>query len=176
MTDTAKSAEAYRTIGEVADEIGVPQHVLRFWETKFTMIRPLKRGGNRRYYRPEDVLLLRAINVLLYAEGYTIRGVQKMLREQGARAVIGRVVNAPIPETVADLDSLDTTASPMTDMLLDAPELGDEPSDDNVDPPRPMSPLSVPDLTPMALDQDTADLLASLRQVRARLAQALEAA
>ncbi|MFN0218196.1 MAG: MerR family transcriptional regulator [Hyphomicrobium sp.] len=78
-----KSAEAFRTIGEVADELGVPKHVLRFWEGKFPQIRPMKRGGGRRYYRPEDLELLRGIRHLLHAEGYTIKGVQKILREQG---------------------------------------------------------------------------------------------
>jgi DNA-binding transcriptional MerR regulator len=76
-----KSAAAFRTISEVADEIAVPQHVLRFWETKFPQIRPLKRGGGRRYYRPEDVELLRHVAQLLYQEGYTIKGVQRLLRE-----------------------------------------------------------------------------------------------
>ncbi|MCA3255864.1 MAG: MerR family transcriptional regulator [Alphaproteobacteria bacterium] len=85
--DAGKSANAFRTISEVAEDLGVPQHVLRFWETKFPAISPLKRGGNRRYYRPEDVALLRAINRLLYTEGYTIRGVQKLIKEQGAKAV-----------------------------------------------------------------------------------------
>ena len=84
---TAKSPEAYRTIREVADELDVPQHVLRFWETKFTQIKPLKRGGGRRYYRPEDIDLLRAIRRLLYDDGYTIRGVQKLMRESGAKIV-----------------------------------------------------------------------------------------
>src|SRR5215813_1751106 len=83
-----KSAEAFRTISEVASELDVPQHVLRFWETKFTQIKPLKRGGGRRYYRPEDVDLLRGIRALLYTDGFTIKGVQKVLREQGSRAVI----------------------------------------------------------------------------------------
>ncbi len=78
---TAKSATAFRTISEVADELDVPQHVLRFWETKFPQIRPLKRGGGRRYYRPEDVELLRRVSQLLYREGYTIKGVQRLLRE-----------------------------------------------------------------------------------------------
>jgi DNA-binding transcriptional MerR regulator len=82
-----KSPEAFRTISEVADELHLPQHVLRFWETRFPQIKPLKRGGNRRYYRPDDVELLRAIRFLLYDEGLTIRGVQKMLREQGTGAV-----------------------------------------------------------------------------------------
>ena len=79
----AKSSEAFRTISEVADELSVPKHVLRFWEIKFPQIRPMKRGGGRRYYRPEDVELLRGIQVLLHSEGFTIRGVQKILREQG---------------------------------------------------------------------------------------------
>lgn len=79
----SKSVEAFRTIGEVADELDVPKHVLRFWEGKFPHIRPMKRGGGRRYYRPEDMELLRGIRHLLHAEGYTIKGVQKILREQG---------------------------------------------------------------------------------------------
>lgn len=80
-----KSVAAFRTISEVADELDVPQHVLRFWETKFSQVRPLKRGGGRRYYRPEDVDLLRSIRDLLYTEGYTIKGVQRLLRESGGR-------------------------------------------------------------------------------------------
>ena len=76
-----KSSSAFRTISEVAQDLDVPQHVLRFWETRFTQIRPLKRGGGRRYYRPEDVALLRLIRELLYDEGYTIKGVQKLMRE-----------------------------------------------------------------------------------------------
>jgi DNA-binding transcriptional MerR regulator len=80
-----KSASAFRTISEVAEELNVPQHVLRFWETKFPQVRPLKRGGGRRYYRPEDVELLRSICALLYREGYTIKGVQRLLREGALR-------------------------------------------------------------------------------------------
>jgi DNA-binding transcriptional MerR regulator len=83
----AKSASAFRTISEVSDALDVPQHVLRFWESKFSQIKPLKRGGGRRYYRPEDVDLLRNIRDLLYTEGYTIRGVQKLLREGGVRSL-----------------------------------------------------------------------------------------
>lgn len=79
MTETGKSPGAFRTIGEVADELGLPQHVLRFWETRFPQVQPLKRGGNRRYYRPADVALLRDIHRMLHAEGYTIKGVQKLL-------------------------------------------------------------------------------------------------
>ncbi|HET6158174.1 MAG TPA: MerR family transcriptional regulator [Dongiaceae bacterium] len=91
-----KSADAFRTISEVADELEVPQHVLRFWETKFAQIRPLKRGGGRRYYRPEDIDLLRAIRGLLYDKGYTIKGVQKLIREGGLKLADGEVV-ADVP-------------------------------------------------------------------------------
>ena len=84
----SKGPDAFRTISEVAGELNLPQHVLRFWETRFAQIKPLKRGGGRRYYRPDDVELLRGIRHLLYGEGYTIRGVRRILKEQGARFVI----------------------------------------------------------------------------------------
>ena len=82
-----KSPDAFRTISEAAEDLNLPQHVLRFWETRFPQIKPLKRGGGRRYYRPDDVELLRAIKQLLYGEGYTIKGVQRLFKEQGARAI-----------------------------------------------------------------------------------------
>jgi DNA-binding transcriptional MerR regulator len=82
-----KAPDAFRTISEVAEELDVPQHVLRFWETRFPQIRPMKRAGGRRYYRPDDVALVRGIRHLLYGEGYTIRGVQRILRDQGTRFV-----------------------------------------------------------------------------------------
>ena len=88
-----KSASAFRTISEVAAELDLPQHVLRFWETKFSVIQPMKRGGGRRYYRPEDITLLRRIGGLLYTDGYTIKGVQKLLREGG-----GKLELTPAPE------------------------------------------------------------------------------
>lgn len=102
----SKSAEAFRTISEVSDELGVPQHVLRFWETKFAHVKPLKRGGGRRYYRPADVDVIRGIQTLLYTDGYTIRGVQKVFRSQGIRYVaeVGRVGGirlAPVAGTMA---------------------------------------------------------------------------
>jgi DNA-binding transcriptional MerR regulator len=96
-----KGPDAFRTISEVAEDLDLPQHVLRFWETRFAQIKPLKRGGGRRYYRPDDIDLLRGIRHLLYGDGYTIRGVQQILREQGVRHVqsIGRSaeVDAPKP-------------------------------------------------------------------------------
>ncbi|SDG70673.1 MerR family transcriptional regulator [Pelagibacterium luteolum] len=83
-----KSPDAFRTISEAAEELDLPQHVLRFWETRFNQIRPLKRGGGRRYYRPDDVQLLKGIRHLLYDQGFTIKGVQRILKEQGAKHVI----------------------------------------------------------------------------------------
>tara|TARA_Y100000816_G_scaffold64143_1_gene42436 strand:+ start:3189 stop:3617 length:429 start_codon:yes stop_codon:yes gene_type:complete len=83
-----KSPEAFRTISEVSKDLSLPQHVLRFWETKFAQIKPIKRGGGRRYYRPEDVSLLRGIKNLLYNDGYTIRGVQKVIKENGTRQLL----------------------------------------------------------------------------------------
>lgn len=97
-----KSPDAFRTISEVSTDLDVPQHVLRFWEGKFAQIRPLKRGGGRRYYRPEDVDLLRGIQHLLYGDGYTIKGVQKLLRENGVKFVVaaGRREPATAKQTV----------------------------------------------------------------------------
>ena len=83
-----KSPDAFRTISEAAEELDLPQHVLRFWETRFATIKPLKRGGGRRYYRPEDVMLLRGIRHLLYDQGFTIKGVQRIIKDQGPRYVI----------------------------------------------------------------------------------------
>jgi DNA-binding transcriptional MerR regulator len=103
-----KSPDAFRTISEAAEELDLPQHVLRFWETRFSNIKPLKRGGGRRYYRPDDVLLLKGIRHLLYDQGFTIKGVQKILKDQGVRQVIAigengaaETVSAPSGELVA---------------------------------------------------------------------------
>ena len=84
----SKAPEAFRTISEVSKDLSLPQHVLRFWETKFVQIKPIKRGGGRRYYRPEDVLLLKGIKSLLYNDGYTIRGVQKVIKENGTKNLL----------------------------------------------------------------------------------------
>ena len=85
---SSKSPEAFRTISEVSKDLSLPQHVLRFWETKFVQIKPIKRGGGRRYYRPEDVRLLQGIKSLLYNDGYTIRGVQKVIKENGTKQLL----------------------------------------------------------------------------------------
>jgi DNA-binding transcriptional MerR regulator len=85
---SSKSPEAFRTISEVSKDLSLPQHLLRFWETKFVQIKPIKRGGGRRYYRPEDVKLLKGIKSLLYNDGYTIRGVQKVIKENGTKKLL----------------------------------------------------------------------------------------
>jgi DNA-binding transcriptional MerR regulator len=111
MTD--KSPDAFRTISEVGEDLDLPQHVLRFWETRFPQIKPLKRGGGRRYYRPEDVALIMGLKALLYGQGYTIKGVQRILKEQGARHVqaIGRgAAHAPPPDA-GYADSADDAAA-----------------------------------------------------------------
>ena len=100
----AKGPDAFRTISEAADELNVPQHVLRFWETKFAFIRPMKRAGGRRFYRPSDIAVLRGVRRLLHDEGYTIKGVQRLHREQGVRRLIsageGETVPAPADDGV----------------------------------------------------------------------------
>jgi len=107
MGSSEKSLTAFRTISEVAIEIGVPQHVLRFWETRFAQIAPVKRGGNRRYYRPADVALLQTINRLLYTEGYTIKGVQQLLaRGGGAEAPVDHEADAPGPQNPPSLPAI----------------------------------------------------------------------
>jgi len=111
-----KAPGAFRTISEVADEIDVPQHVLRFWESRFAQIRPMKRGGGRRFYRPEDVDLLRGVRHLLYGEGYTIRGVQRILREQGAVFVqsVWRIGAEPPPPELEEDQAGDESSAQST--------------------------------------------------------------
>jgi DNA-binding transcriptional MerR regulator len=116
MTSLEKAPDAFRTISEVADEIVVPQHVLRFWESRFQQIRPMKRGGGRRYYRPDDVDLLRGVRHLLYGEGYTIRGVQRLLREQGVAFVqdVWRAGAQPPPPELEEDREQDVAEVPAT--------------------------------------------------------------
>ena len=108
-----KSPTAFRTISEVSDHLEVPQHVLRFWETKFTQVRPMKRGGGRRYYRPEDVELLRRIRKLLYADGYTIKGVQKLLRE-GAVKLDRKAQTVEVQPPAKDMEETENEGAPLS--------------------------------------------------------------
>lgn len=144
-----KAPDAFRTISEVADDLDVPQHVLRFWETRFTQIKPMKRSGGRRYYRPDDVNLLRGIRRLLYGEGYTIRGVQRILREHGIKSVQGLTDgNADHASALFDGPSFKDDSA---DHDADVPEIDDDAdageedyaTDDNEP-----SPLSLRDLGP----------------------------
>jgi DNA-binding transcriptional MerR regulator len=116
-----KAPNAFRTISEVADELHIPQHVLRFWETKFPQVKPLKRGGGRRYYRPEDIALLRRISDLLYIQGYTIKGVQRLLREGG-----GKLADDIPPPTADELEAaeLERSMAPPLEPELPMPGLG----------------------------------------------------
>ena len=153
-----KDPEAFRTISEVAEDMKLPQHVLRFWETRFPQIKPLKRGGGRRYYRPDDVELLRAIKDLLYGEGYTIKGVQKLLREQGAAAVAksasraGGQARAPV--RAAPPAEATPTEGP-------APEAADDPAAPPRPAPAPLAPLR-------AIRADLREAERILAQARAR--------
>jgi DNA-binding transcriptional MerR regulator len=114
-----KAPSAFRTISEVADDLHIPQHVLRFWETKFAVLKPLKRGGGRRYYRPEDIGLLRKISDLLYTQGYTIKGVQRLLREGGLQDGGPLHAELPLPEPGESGD-------PVRQMLLELDDIAAE--------------------------------------------------
>ena len=155
-----KAPDAFRTISEVADEIDVPQHVLRFWESRFPQIRPMKRGGGRRYYRPDDVDLLRGVRHLLYGEGYTIRGVQRILREQGITFVqdVWRAGAAPPPPELDDDRAGDETIAAADDSALPGEIARPEPNLFAVSPA--LEPAADPDddrhepeLRPAAFDQ-----------------------
>ncbi len=113
-----KAPGAFRTISEVSEELDIPAHVLRFWESKFPQLSPMKRGGGRRYYRPADVALLKGIRALLYDEGLTIKGLQKVFRERGPRFVVGVGEGA---ETVSPLDRLEEDDAPATEAAAPAP-------------------------------------------------------
>ena len=121
-----KAPDAFRTISEVAAELDLPQHVLRFWESRFPHVRPMKRGGGRRYYRPEDIDLLRGIRHLLYGDGYTIRGVQRILREQGVRIVQsvgqGHAANLMVPPPDDGYDAEDEADCEPADLEFSSPQ------------------------------------------------------
>lgn len=117
-----KSAAAFRTISEVSAELEVPQHVLRFWESKFSPVRPLKRGGGRRYYRPEDIDLLRRIRNLLYNDGYTIKGVQRLLREGHGKLDQVEPRSTSVSIERAELESILSELTKLRDLLRKAAE------------------------------------------------------
>jgi DNA-binding transcriptional MerR regulator len=129
-----KAAGAFRTISEVADELHIPQHVLRFWETKFPQVKPLKRGGGRRYYRPDDITLLRRISDLLYIQGYTIKGVQRLLREGGGR--LSDDIPPATPDERADAQAERDPAMADDDPQLPMPGLNTLPAGAVARPPR----------------------------------------
>ncbi|MBS0223755.1 MAG: MerR family transcriptional regulator [Proteobacteria bacterium] len=122
-----KSAQAFRTISEVATELDVPQHVLRFWESKFSQVRPLKRGGGRRYYRPEDIDLLRRIRSLLYEDGYTIKGVQRLLKEGRGRLPQQRL-DVAAESALESLRIVSARAEAMAGAARPLPRTGPQPS------------------------------------------------
>lgn len=181
-----KSPDAFRTISEVADDLDIPQHVLRFWETRFAPIRPLKRGGGRRYYRPDDVDLLKGIRQLLYGQGYTIKGVQRILRESGPRFVqaVGRGEQAVVLAAPEDMGGEAGEEEAADDYDADAPSFlrsyppgppasperspalahRAEPVTASAPPPRGLSQADVDDLQrALAELRDCAQTLASLR-------------
>jgi DNA-binding transcriptional MerR regulator len=145
-----KAPNAFRTISEVADDLHIPQHVLRFWETKFPQVKPLKRGGGRRYYRPDDIDLLRRIADLLYTQGYTIKGVQRLLREGG-----GQLSDDIPPPSAAERAEADAERAGLQEALLPALEL--------TAPPPP--PAARPGVTRPKPDEETERLRAVLQDV-----------
>ncbi|MDE2579341.1 MAG: MerR family transcriptional regulator [Hyphomicrobiales bacterium] len=179
--ETDKAPDAYRTISEVAEELDLPQHVLRFWETRFTQIRPMKRSG-RRYYRREDIELVGAIKALLYGQGYTIKGVQRLLREHGARALAAHAqgegqAGAEENETAEASDAMmaeAALAAPVAPPMMATPAAVEAPPVKTAPPPAPAQaqlplPAPVRNLREplMALQKDVDDCLRLLRSARA---------
>jgi DNA-binding transcriptional MerR regulator len=149
-----KGPQAFRTISEAADELGVPQHVLRFWETKFSFIRPMKRAGGRRFYRPQDLMVLKGVRALLHDDGYTIKGVQRLHKELGVKRLLaaGQGESGPVPTDadMVDFDEgmLDQGAEAALEAHMDTPK-------------------------PSGSDQGLREALAALEAAKARLNRAL---
>jgi DNA-binding transcriptional MerR regulator len=114
----AKGPDAFRTISEAADELNVPQHVLRFWETRFSFIRPMKRAGGRRFYRPQDIAVLRGVKTLLHEDGFTIKGVQRLHKEEGLKRLLAATPGMRQPVTPAFNLSADKVAEPTRERLM----------------------------------------------------------
>jgi DNA-binding transcriptional MerR regulator len=154
-----KAPDAFRTISEVADDLDIPQHVLRFWETRFSQIKPMKRSGGRRYYRPDDVDLLRGIRRLLYGEGYTIRGVQRILKEHGIKSVQGLIDGSPSTPSFAATDEAARHEQPEHDedaADIDAADNEDDIEDEVVE--GSVAARRAPEIAPVARRPDPAGL------------------
>jgi DNA-binding transcriptional MerR regulator len=162
-----KAPNAFRTISEVADDLHIPQHVLRFWETKFSQVKPLKRGGGRRYYRPDDISLLRRISDLLYIQGYTIKGVQRLLREGGGK--LSDEIPPPAPDERAESDM----PGDHDDPPLAMPGMASGTARPSIRPARPAAPVTPSSLSPAAeierLQEVLQRTLAELEALRALL-------
>ncbi len=162
-----KAPTAFRTISEVADELHIPQHVLRFWETKFSQVKPLKRGGGRRYYRPDDISLLRRISDLLYIQGYTIKGVQRLLREGGGR--LSDDIPPATPDERAEAEAERAQPVPQEPPQLPMPGLTGEPSPEA---PQPRAPARARGVTaPGFASEGTSD--SEAERLRAVLSETL---
>ena len=164
-----KAPSAFRTISEVADELHIPQHVLRFWETKFPQVKPLKRGGGRRYYRPDDITLLRRVSDLLYIQGYTIKGVQRLLREGGGK--LSDDIPPPAPEERESADS-DPDKSPAREPMLPIPGLIAS-ATPSTPPPRTSRAKPEPREEPQAEASQSANADPEIDRLRAVLAEVL---
>jgi DNA-binding transcriptional MerR regulator len=157
-----KGPQAFRTISEASDELGVPQHVLRFWETKFSFIRPMKRAGGRRFYRPQDIAVLKGVRALLHDDGYTIKGVQRLHKEQGVKRLLAAGNgNEPVDDHDVELGSSE-------DLFPHAPEPAPQPPAPRVAAPE----AAEPQLSAQS-EQGLLDALAALEAAKARLSRLL---
>ncbi|WP_298805681.1 MerR family transcriptional regulator [uncultured Lentibacter sp.] len=155
----AKSADAFRTISEVAEWLDLPTHVLRFWESKFTQVKPVKRAGGRRYYRPNDMALLGGIKKLLHDDGMTIKGAQKMLRDHGVKHIssLSQPLDPELSDAEFDTGTLDAAAAPVS-APADVPPASDSPAPSPAAPPAPeAAPADDTDTTDEADEPDEAD-------------------
>jgi DNA-binding transcriptional MerR regulator len=157
-----KGPQAFRTISEASDELGVPQHVLRFWETKFSFIRPMKRAGGRRFYRPQDIAVLKGVRALLHDEGYTIKGVQRLHKEQGVKRLLA-AGNGGEPVEDHDVEIRDDG-----DLFPDAPEPAAQAPAPRTAAPEPAEPQRSPES-----EQGLLDALDALEAAKARLGRLL---
>ena len=167
----AKGPQAFRTISEAADELGVPQHVLRFWETRFSFIRPMKRAGGRRFYRPQDIAVLAGVQALLHRDGLTIKAVQALQKERGTKALLDAALS-PEPVAAPPTSAADAPAAPTDTAELDLPPFpGDEQEPDLFLPPAQQEPSPPPARPRLSADGRVklAATLTGLEEIKARL-------